>query len=307
MSPDEQLLYESRVRNRQMILAGAAGVLLMVAAVIGLSGAHAKVNELTLGLIVDHHRGPLDIISAALGALAQLAIAATLVFLWRCAKTRLPQGQMAFIPILALVGAAISAVAGVLNAVVISIKVHEFVTTGLQTYDEANRLTSGSGLLILQVASQLASLLVAISFVLVSLQAMRVGLLPRFLGYLGMIAGALVLFPVIVLPVVQLYWLLAVGYLISGRWPSGLPVAWSSGRAEKWPSAAETRARRVAAAEDSRSRKQQRQRGSVAAGADPAPVDSGASAVSGTGTAGSAGDQGRTRASTPKRKRKRRR
>jgi hypothetical protein len=273
MNTEEILVQESQARTRQMVIATVAGVLLMLAAIVNITGPHAKVNELTLGLIVDHQRGPLDIIVAVINAIAQIAIAWTLVYLFRCARLRSERAQ-GFIPILAMVGAGLSVVAGVLNAVVISIKVHDFVTTGAQTYDEANRLTGGSGLLILQVAAQLASLFVAIAFVLVALQAMRVGLLPRFLGYVGMISGALVLFPIIVLPVVQFYWLLAVGYLLSGRWPSGLPTAWRTGRAEALPSSTEVRARRVAEAEARRGTRGSRPRGRGAAGAadDAAPV-----------------------------------
>ncbi len=302
MSADDQLLYETRVRNRQVIVAVAAGVLLMVASIVGLTGPHATVNELTLGLITDHQRGALDLVAAAINALAQIALAWTLVFLFRCAKARAPKAQ-SFIAYLAIVGAVIAVIAGVLNAVEISIKVDEFVTTGAQTYDEADRLTSGSGLLALQIAGQVAALLVAIAFVLVSLQSMRVGLLPRFLGYIGIVSGALLLFPIIVVPVVQLYWLVAVGYLISGRWPSGVPAAWRSGRAEAWPSSAEMRARRVADAEQARARRQSRRRGgrvpdTIEAQATPAAPDAQDPATS---------PDGRTRASTSKRKRKRRR
>jgi hypothetical protein len=273
MNTEEILVQESQARSRQMVVAGVAGVLLLVAAIVNLTGPHAKVNELTLGLIVDHQRGPLDIIVSVINGIAQVAIAWTLVYLFRCARLRSERSQ-GFIPILAMLGAGLSIVAGVLNAVVISIKVHDFVTTGTQTYDEANRLTGGSGLLVLQIAAQLASLLVAIAFVLVALQAMRVGLLPRFLGYVGMISGALVLFPIIVLPVVQFYWLLAVGYLLSGRWPSGLPAAWRTGRAEKLLSSTEVRARRVAEAEATRGARGSRRRGRGAPGAaeDAAPA-----------------------------------
>ena len=68
------------------------------------------------------------------------------------------------------------------------------------------------------------------------------------MGYLGIFAGVLVLFQIIQIPVVQGYWLAALGYLFSGRWPSGVPPAWRQGRAEPWPSSAEMRARRAAGA-----------------------------------------------------------
>jgi hypothetical protein len=72
-----------------------------------------------------------------------------------------------------------------------------------------------------------------------------VGLLTRFLGYLGIFAGVMVIIPVVQLPVVQAYWLGAIAYLLTGRWPSGVPKAWSTGRAEPWPSAAAMREQRA--------------------------------------------------------------
>ena len=165
-----------------------------------------------------------------------------------------------FIRIIAMVGGVLAAIAGVVYAIVVALKVHEFVTTGSQTYDEANHLTSGAGLLALQIVGQLAALLVAMAFVLVSLQAMSQGLLSRFMGYLGIFAGALVLFLITQVPVVQTYWLLAIAYLICGRWPTGVPPAWRTGKAEPWPSSAEMRAR------------ERPGRPAPAAGPQPAPV-----------------------------------
>jgi hypothetical protein len=119
---------------------------------------------------------------------------------------------------------------------------------------------------------------------------MNQGLLTRFMGYLGMFAGALVLFQITQVPVVQTFWLLAIAYLVSGRWPTGVPPAWRSGRAEPWPSSAEMRARRAAEAGD-RPRRGAKPRAPV-----PAIEPEAATAPA----------NGRTRASTPKRKRKRR-
>ena len=109
-------------------------------------------------------------------------------------------------------------------AILVAIKVHQFVTTGSQTYQEANHLTNSTGLLALQLVGQGSALLLAVGFALVSLTAMRQGLLTRFMGYLGIFAGVLVLFQITQIPVVQGYWLVAVAYLISGRWPTGLPA-----------------------------------------------------------------------------------
>jgi hypothetical protein len=87
------------------------------------------------------------------------------------------------------------------------------------------------------------ALITAIAFVMISLNAMRAGLLSRFMGYIGVIIGALyALFFLGGPQVVQVFWLGAVGLLFLGRWPGGRGPAWESGEAEPWPSAMEQRA-----------------------------------------------------------------
>ncbi len=75
--------------------------------------------------------------------------------------------------------------------------------------------------------------MLAVGLVLVSLNAMRAGLLTRLFGYIGIAAGALlIVFP---LPIVQVFWLGGVGILLLGRWPGGDFPAWRTGNAEPWP------------------------------------------------------------------------
>ena len=124
MSAEAQLQYEGRVRYRQAAIAIAAGVLVMVAAILGLIGPHAKVNELTLGLITDHKRGALDLIAGIVTACCQVAVAATLVFLFRCSKARRPEAP-AFLPILAIVGGAVTAICAIVNPIVLHSKVND--------------------------------------------------------------------------------------------------------------------------------------------------------------------------------------
>jgi hypothetical protein len=254
MSAEAQLQYEGRVRHRQAAIAIAAGVLVMAGGIVALVGPHAKVNELTLGLITDHKRGYLDVIAGVLNALFEIATAITVVFLFRCTKARRPEAPI-FIAVLAVVGGAVSAICGIVNPIVLHSKVDTFVSSGAQTYDEASRLTGGSGLLALQIGAQVGALLLALSVVLISWQAMRVGLLPRPLAYIGIFAGVLIVLPLIVVPVVQMGWLLAVGYLLTGHWGGGVPPAWRTGKAEPWPSSSEMRARRAAAAEEARAKR----------------------------------------------------
>jgi hypothetical protein len=287
MSVDDQLLYESRVKPRQAAIAGAAAVLLLIGAVLQLLGPHTKVDELTADLIDANKRFPLDLIAAVLSGLGSLALAWTLAFVFDMTRARNPV-QRTYLRMIAIAGGVLAAVGGVAYSSVISIKVHDFVSTGSQTYAQANHLTSTGLLLALQLVVQASALMLALSFVLISLNAMRVGLLTRFVGYLGIFAGVLVLFQITQIPVVQAYWLAALVALLLGRWPSGMPPAWRSGKAEPWPSSQQQRAERAGLATG---------KGRAKPASTPAPQ---ALATPGT-------SNGRGRSSTTKRKRKRRR
>ena len=91
----------------------------------------------------------------------------------------------------------------------------------------------------------------ALSYVLVSMNAMRAGLLSRFMGILGVIVGALLVLPL--LPgggnFLQLFWVVALGFLFLGRWPNGRGPAWDVVEPVPWPTAADVQAARAAAAD----------------------------------------------------------
>ena len=72
-----------------------------------------------------------------------------------------------------------------------------------------------------------------VAMIYVSLHAMRVGLLSRFWGTLGMALGVSILFLGIL---GILIFFAAMGVLIANRWPRGRPPAWEEGRAVPWPS-----------------------------------------------------------------------
>ena len=89
------------------------------------------------------------------------------------------------------------------------------------------------------VAAQLA---LAFAYVMIPLNAMRAGLLTRFMGILGMVSGALsVFFPP--LQVLQAFWLVAFGMMLIGRSSSPLPPAWETGEATPWPKQQQGRGR----------------------------------------------------------------
>lgn len=290
MTPDDRLLYETRVRPRQAIIAGLAAVLLVAAAVVQVIGPQSKVTELTVQLLLIDKRFPLDIIGSLLQGAGLACLVWTLVFLFDSSRARRPEMQPAT-KYAAIAGGAVSAIGGVIYAILLAVKSHQFATTGAQTYQQANHLTSGAALPVLQTLDIAAQFALDIGLILIALNAMRVGLLTRFMGYTGMVVGVAGMLLIGSAPAaaLQVFWMGAIAYLLAGRWPGGEPPAWRTGQAEPWPTAASAREQRLRAAGGGSRGKPK------PAPPEPAPQTVGAPSP------------GRTRASTPKRKRKRRR
>jgi len=300
-NPHLQVQYEAGVRVRYAAVAVLAGVLLVLAAVIQVSGPHTTVTELTLDLITAHKRFPLDLIGAAIDCVGLITLALMLNWLHAISRARNPEIRD-FIRWLTTIGAVLSGAMAIAYAVVIASKASQFVAHGDQSYLQANALTHGGVIQVLPLLAQLGSLLLAAGFVWASLNAMRVGLLTRFMGYLGVFAAILVLFPIgSPVPVVQGFWLVAMGVLIAGRWPQGNPPAWESGVAEPWAPMSQPRERPTRGTVERRpARGDQRRPSRRAANAAQTAQAPAAAAQEQPGAE-------RTRATTPKRKRKRRR
>ena len=149
------------------------------------------------------------------------------------------------------------------------------------TVDRADDIGNSSVLVAAQLigipgtqAIGISSLALGMGWVVICLNAMRIGLLTRFMGVLGVICGALIVLPILSpLPIVQTFWLGAMAVLLAGRWPNGVPPAWTTGEAVPWPSQARVRESRRAqvdaAAQSPRSAAHRRHR--VATGRIPRP------------------------------------
>ncbi len=238
----EQVEYETGMRKRYAAITFFAAVLIVIAQLIQLSGVKADVTELTLNLVVANIRAGRDIAAAVLEGLGYVAVGFMLIWMQGIARARNPE-MRSFVRYFSISGAALASVLTVAATVSLAITAHQFVSSGDQSYPQANHLTSGAGLVLLSLLAELGALLLAIGFVLTALNMMRVGLLTRWLGYTGVIAGALVIFPIGgIAPVIQGLWLAAVAVLFFGRWPSGDPPAWASGVAMPWQPAQQTTA-----------------------------------------------------------------
>jgi len=247
VSASDAVAREARERRWAAPAAAAAGLLALAAFIAQIVlQTSAPLNSVGALLYENDQATPL-LAAAVLEALGSLALGAALLYLYRSTRARRPELSPP-IKWLALVGAVGFAVTTVLVQGYAARQYGRFVSQGAQTYSEARDALQAKGafasseLIAANLVSFLTHVLLGLALILLSLNAMRVGLLTRFLGYIGMFAGALTILPIGgQFAIIQAFWLLALAYLFTGRWPSGLPPAWRSGQAEPWPSMQEQR------------------------------------------------------------------
>jgi hypothetical protein len=184
--------------------------------------------------------------SNLLRALGYVALAWVLTFLAAATRARREQFPR-FGMYVGLIGGILYAISTLVGAFAIGSAVSNFLD-GPRTVAAATQISSDSLLVTGQFIGLAAQVCLATGFVLICLNAMRAGLLTRFMGILGVITGVLVIVPIALLPV-QMVWLIAIAALLLGVLPGGEPAAWRTGREEPWPSQQEIAAQRRAAAE----------------------------------------------------------
>jgi hypothetical protein len=188
---------------------------------------------------VDDHATAV-IVSSFLTAIGYIGIAWALMFLMAAARARRPQLPRAVF-YLPLIGAVLTGIGAAGFGISYVAAVRDFLD-GPHTVQRSIDAGGGTVLLTSQLMWQLLGpLMLAAGWVVVALNAMRTGLLTRFMGILGIIAGVVALLRFGPLPVIQTFWLAALGALLLGYWPSGIPPAWRTGEAEPWPSQAVAR------------------------------------------------------------------
>jgi hypothetical protein len=244
MATEELLQAEARERPRIAIVAGLAAALTLIAALVGFEPGRSPSNLPSALLSYQSHEGFI-VASAVLSAIGSILVAFLLDFLFRATRARNP-GLPASLRPLAFVGGFGIAAFTIAIRVILAVKISHFVHHGTQTYDEAKHATSFEIPAVLGLIVQLSF---TIAIIVTSVSAMRVGLLSRLTGYLGVVSGVLFILQLLPIPIVQVYWLGALALLLWGSSPNGTPPAWERGVAVPWPSAQELREQRVREAE----------------------------------------------------------
>ncbi|MEA2409728.1 MAG: hypothetical protein QOC77_289 [Thermoleophilaceae bacterium] len=269
MGKEEQLQWERRWAPWAAVSSLLAALLPIVATVYAsslLGAIDSNREDLFLLKVHDHAGG--YIASGVITAIGTFLLAPVLVYLYRAILAR-----RAVVPrialILAMAAPLVAGGVGIARQVVLAHTADQFVSTpqppATQAQKDAlakaktatdqqkaidnlgdrgrakDKLQSGSVATVAYVGL-VANLLLGTAFVLISMHAMRAGLLSKFMGILGVIVGALTAVPLLGgAPVVQLFWLIAIGILFLNRWPQGRGPAWDAVEEIPWPTAQDRR------------------------------------------------------------------
>ena len=265
-TPEQQLAWEAERRplaTAAAVVAGVttlAGTLYIQAGILtdyprvgllqaiepALNGQVApRVDPRSGGLLFLHDKSPQLIAAAVVSAIGTLLMGYLLYYLYRAVKARRPE-MPAAARYLAIGGPIVVALAGVGRQIASAVETSDFAAGTDRSSAAVEQVQDSTAFVAAGTLGFAGQLALAFAFVLISLNAMRVGLLTRFMGVLGIIVGILFIIPVGPLPVVQAFWLIALGALVAMRWPGGQPPAWSTGNAEPWPSSADVRRQREA-------------------------------------------------------------
>ncbi len=273
ITPEETLAEEARRSFKAGAAAIAAGLLTLVGAMLAIAGNNGFPTLYVLdtlrsqfGLLPSGAPGPIarvalfldehivEIVAARLvTALAIGLMGVAMVFLYRSTKARNPElNKIALIATIS--GAVLAVVAGVVASIALANDVSAFADAARQSEATArdalaDPFTTGAVQL-----SGLGSAILGLGIALTTLNAMRVGLLTRFMGILGVIVGILSFLPQLEgqLPFVKIFWFVALGALVLGRWPGERPLAWQTGEAQPWPTQQDLREARTAARGESK-------------------------------------------------------
>jgi hypothetical protein len=260
---EQQVARETEWRARLAVPAFAGGVLYLLSGIItnSVAGSAPSVGVLQgLAPAVEGHPNPAVsprapevkylshhasslIISSVMAGFAIITLTLALMLLADAVRFRRPASWAPARPLIMIGGIAL-AVISLVHQVVLAIETHSFaVGHDLSNHAVDNALAKSTPNVVSQYLDLLAGLSVAIAMGVIMVNSIRVGLVTRWLGVVGIISALLIFLPIggATLEVIPSFWLVAIGILYIGKWPNGQPPAWESGEARPWPSRAQMR------------------------------------------------------------------
>jgi len=253
----EQVAAETERRNRLAVPAFGGGFLYLLSAIIIASTLNGAPNVgLLQGLapalsgvanpamsprtpwvkFVSHHAFAL-IAGGVLSAIALSVLTLILLTLGDATKFRRPQSWRAARP-LVIAGGIGLVLTSVGHEVVTAIETHKFAVGADHTNHAVEQaLLTSTANAVVGYIELIAGFALVAGMIGTAVNALRVGLLPRWMGILGIFTALLIFIPDISaeLQVIPAFWMVMMGILLLGRWPNGDPPAWAAGVAMPWP------------------------------------------------------------------------
>ena len=252
---EHQLEWESAQRMRAAISSIVAGVVLVAGALYGL--AVIQTHDPAVGLIqglspalhglaraaVDPHtarerftdnHAAAFILAAIFNNIGMLAIVPMLLYLHSAVRFRRPETSQAA-KYLAIGGPVAAAIFGIAAEIIFLVNAHRYITHTDRSHHALTQAVSSAPQLVLSTLATFGLLALTAALIMVSIGAIRTGLLSRFLGYVGVFGGILFIVPFFPIPAVQAFWLVGVGIVLAGVGDIVLPPAWAAGEAQPWP------------------------------------------------------------------------
>ena len=260
----EQISHESARRSRLSVPAFGGGALYLLSGIVvaetlkgapkvgllqGIEPALSGVANPTVSpraaevKFISHHAVPL-IAGSVVAGIAVVVLTLVLLLLVDATRFRRPESWSMTRPLVLFGGVAV-AVVSIGHQVLSAILTHRFsVGHDFSNHAVELALTKGTANTISNYLDLLAVLALAAGMIAAMVGAMRVGLLTRWMGVLGIFTGVLIFLPIggDTLEIVPAFWLTAMGMLYAERWPGGDPPAWTTGEARPWPTRADQRA-----------------------------------------------------------------
>jgi hypothetical protein len=231
-----QILDRERSRALPTALATFVGLALLIVATVVAQGAVSSgdTESQVLAEFPDHSDSLLT--AAILQAAGLCLLIAPLFYLFQAASARSETMRHALIGI-TVAGPLFLGASFIFQWIALDQAAGEFATpgggTGVPVGEYAEDLIEDQSALGAAQGFDFAGRLgLAVAILYTSLHAMRVGLLTRFWGTLGMALGVAILF---FGPFALFFFFIPVGLIIGGWWPGGRPPAWEEGRAVPWP------------------------------------------------------------------------
>ena len=234
---EAQLEWERRAGR---LVGPVAFLALALLIAVGFLGRLPRAADPAAALLALDQAGTERVAATAVQSLGLALITLVLVYLYLATKHRRPETPRGTL-VLLILGPVLVIAVGIALEMALLGAAHAFAVSGPRTPARATALTREGLLPVIREVSLGASIALGLGIVLLAVNAMRAGLLSRFMGILGIVAGVLAGLPLSAPPTLLFFWVAALGLLVLGRWPGGRGPAWETGQAAPWPSAAEQR------------------------------------------------------------------